>query len=562
MNARPHNALPPALPAPYNARPGADGPQVTPELRRLVETQVKALVSAAPAAAEIPERQREALEARVAQIATHAAALALDDWQLSEQLGQRPLLKTSETLRREDDAPQSTAGDSRSAASRPVAQAMTGSGFQQDATSRVGSVTRSTLRAISFPTFVADLIKGTFSAILDATTTQMGAFMELLEGVSKTVEQFENENVTDGQAQQWLAQQYPSHIRLEQGDGGVRAVPTERAGEADAPQGIQGALNLSESVDTIDEATIEEVLVPAARRKMAQSRLQMLSSLVMMGLQRIVINHGRIRATMGFHIDATDRASAEQASLLDTSVAAQAQVGFGMWSASASTSVTYVRSTRASSDAELNVNADLTGEVDLTFSTDYMPLNRMATTENIARIRGNTPVPSENTPAAQTGVRSPREDSPSAADMITTRLENREQLEAPDLPPIDRQGTGGTSGSRGTGARGTAGRARTGGAGTSGRTGTGGAGTAGRASTGGAGTAGRAGTSGAGTAGRSATGGAGTAGRASTGGAGTAGRAGTGGAGTAGRTGTGGTGSAARPSGLTRPASRPEWKVA
>ncbi|MDJ0860020.1 MAG: hypothetical protein QNJ03_13125 [Dinoroseobacter sp.] len=424
------STLPPALPAPFQGKPEAQGPHETPELKRLVDSQVKALVAAAPAAAELPEDQRQRLEDRVARIAVHAAALALDDWQITEKLGQRPLLKTKETL----TPPAETAVAQSQAVSRPMRR---GSGFQQDATSRVGSVTRSTLRAIAFPTFVADLIKGTFSAILDATTTQMGAFMEMLESVSKTVEQFEAENISDGQAHQWIAQQYPSHIRLDNSDGTVRAVPTDT--DADVPQGIQGALNLSDSVDTIDDVTIEEVLVPAARRKLAQSRLQMLSSLVMMGLQRIVINHGRIRATMGFHIDATDSASREDASLLDTSVSAQAQVGFGMWSASASTSVTYVRSTKSDSNAELNVNADLTGEVDLTFSTDYMPLNRMATTENIARIRGNTPVPSENAPAAATGVRSaePASSSPSAAEMINQRLEHREEVSAPDLPELD-----------------------------------------------------------------------------------------------------------------------------
>lgn len=430
MTSRGIYVLPPALPAPFKGRPEPEGPHETPELRQLVDSQVKALVAAAPAAAELSEDQRRKLEEGVTRIAVHAAALALDDWQISEQLGQRPLLKTRETL---TPPPEAAAARSQ-AVSRPL---RSGSGFQQDATSRVGSVTRSTLRAIAFPTFVADLIKGTFSAILDATTTQMGAFMEMLESVSKTVEQFETENVTDGQAHQWLAQQYPTHIRLENSEGTVRAVPTDT--EADVPAGIQGALNLSDGVDSIDDVTIEEILVPAARRKLAQSRLQMLSSLVMMGLQRIVINHGRIRATMGFHIDATDSASREDASLLDTSLAAKAQVGFGMWSASASTSVTYVRSTKSDSNSELNVNADLTGEVDLTFSTDYMPLNRMATTENIARIRGNTPVPSENAPAAATGVRSVEtaSTSPSAAEMINQRLEHREEVSAPELPELD-----------------------------------------------------------------------------------------------------------------------------
>ncbi len=427
------NDFPPLLPTPYAGAPEPQGPVDTPELKQLVNSQVEALVAAAPSSSELSATERDALTQRISRVATYAAALALDDWRLSEKLGQRPLIKTKETLHPPEQAHGGV-----------LAQSMTQADFSPQASSQVASVTRSTLRAISFPSFVADLIKGTFNAILDATQTQMGAFTEMLEAVSQTVEQFESENVSDLQAQQWLAQSYPQHIRMEAGSGGPQAVATEAE---EPPAGLRSALNLPDEIDVVDQSAIDEVLVPAARRKMAQSRLQMLSAMVMMGLQRIVINHGRIRATMGFHIDASDSAHREQADLLDASVAAQGKVGFGMWSASASTSVTYVRSTKADSNAELNVNADLTGEVDLTFSTDYLPLNRMATTERIAAIRANTPNPAENAPAAVTGVRGESSDSPSASQMIASRLEGRERLAAPDLPDLDPNRFGNESGS-------------------------------------------------------------------------------------------------------------------
>jgi hypothetical protein len=418
------SAQPAILPRAYARADRHAPPRLTPELKRLSDAQVSALVSAAPAAAELSATDRARLEDRLKRIAGHAAALALEDWQQSEALGQRPVVRTTERLHRKS----------------PVARAQSRGDFRDQATSRVGDVTRSTLNAISFPEFVSDLIKGTFSSILDATTTQMDAYMKLLEQVSQTVEQFENENISDAQAHQWLAQQYPRHIRLEPSDRGPVAVPTD---EADGvPDGLQGTLMLPDPVTSIDESTIEERLLPAARRKLATSRLQMLSSLVMMGLQRIVINHGRIRATMGFQIDASDTARREDASLLDTSVAASGSFGMGPWSASVSTSVTYVRSTRSDSNAELNVQADLTGEVDLTFSTDYLPLNRMATNERIERIRNNTPNPAANAPSAQAmapAARAPREPGPSAADMIATRLENREAVAPPDLASIHRE---------------------------------------------------------------------------------------------------------------------------
>ncbi|MEO1641887.1 MAG: hypothetical protein AAFR74_01020 [Pseudomonadota bacterium] len=414
------------LPTVFSERP-AQEPSLTPELKRLTDAQVAALVAAAPATSELPFAKRAELESSLQKIAGHAAALALEDWRQSEALGQRPVVRTREVMRR-------ASTNDNQPLSRPQRRAE----FEDAATSRVGEVTRSTLNAISFPQFVADLIKGTFASILDATSTQMDSYMKLLEQVSQTVEQFEAENISDAQAHQWLAQQFPRHIRLEASENGPVAVATDDA--TDPPPGLKSALNLPEAISSIDDITIEEILIPATRRKLATSRLQMLSSLVMMGLQRIVINHGRIRATMGFHIDASDSASREDASLVDTSVAASGSVGFGPWSASVSTSVTYVRSTKSDSNAELNVNADLTGEVDLTFSTDYLPLNRMATDERIERIRGNTPNPAANSPATPAmAPATARNASPSAADMINTRLEHRADVTAPPLPEREQE---------------------------------------------------------------------------------------------------------------------------
>ena len=419
------------LPAAFAGDACASPRDLPAELEELTQAQVSALVAAAPVAAELPRGQRQSLERSLGRIARQVATLALEDWRDSETLGQRPVVKTVARLR-----PVPAAAAVSEAGSDPVtgprARPLRAADFRQQATSRVGEVTQATLNAIAFPTFVADLIKGTFSAILDATTSQMDAFMKLLEQVSQTVEQFEDQNISDTQAHAWLANQYPTHLRLESGEEGARAMPIDEG--ADPPEGIRETLSLPEDLTSLDSTSIEETLIPAARRKLAQSRLQMLSSLVMMGMQRIVINHGRIRATMGFQIDASDTARREDASLLDTSVSGSGSVGFGPWSASVSTSVTYVRSTKSDSNAELNVNADLTGEVDLTFSTDYLPLNRMATVERIARIRENTPNPAANAPNAATVSGADTSSGASASDLLNTRLSNRDEVSAPPLP--------------------------------------------------------------------------------------------------------------------------------
>jgi hypothetical protein len=258
-------------------------------------------------------------------------------------------------------------------------------------------VTSETLRAVAFPTFVADLIHGTFNAITQSNIKQMEAFTALLENVGKTVDSFMQSNVSDDQAREWLASRYPRHIVVRDRTLAV----ADGAEDGDAPN-FRTDLNLPQDV-SMDESAFEETLLPAARRRLAETRLQMLSTMVLMGFSRIVVTGGKIRATMAFHIDTTDRAHEESATDVDLRVQAQGQVGMGYWSASMSTSLSYVSSHRASSDSEINTQTDLTGEVELHFKSDYFPLTRFANAGAIGRIQANTAAPEGNAPPAEAG---------------------------------------------------------------------------------------------------------------------------------------------------------------
>jgi hypothetical protein len=69
-----------------------------------------------------------------------------------------------------------------------------------------------------------------------------------------------------------------------------------------------------------------------------RNRQQMLATMVQMGMQRIVVDSGRISAGMRFHIDASSAAAEQRHSGFDTrtTIGASGSVGFGWWSASAS----------------------------------------------------------------------------------------------------------------------------------------------------------------------------------------------------------------------------------
>ena len=387
------------LPGPYATAPDPDGLAVTPPVLRLARSEVRALLESSPAFREMPAEQRTRLAHDLVKVAAYTAALLQEEFALTEQLDQVPML-VRQTL-----APFAAAAEAPSSGPAPVARAAAAPAappppsadeWSPRAANEVAKVTRATLNAIEFPTFVADLIKGTYNAIIDASIKQMEAYASLVANVAKTVDQFMSDNITDNQARDYLTSQYPSHFKIDASDGSPKVVAKEGAEDKQKPN-FQGDLDLSEDVDVSDDAA-EGTLVPAARRKMARSRQQMLSTMVMMGVNRIVVTNGRIRATMGFRIDAHDHASAQTASEFDETNTTVASGWFGFGGAASANTVTYVSSTKKDSTDDLNVSADLTGEVDLHFKSDYLPLERMATPQMIGAIQGNTPNPAANTP--------------------------------------------------------------------------------------------------------------------------------------------------------------------
>jgi len=372
--------VPPALSGHFAMPPAADGMHTTPATVGLVRSQVQALLDSTDAYHSLPEPDSERIEHHLTHIASYAAECARDVWGQSEKLGQRPVIREREV--RQGPLAQAAANPPHRQAGQPPAE-------RPGSVNQVARVKQETVRAIAFPVFVADLIKGTFNAIIQSNIQQMEAFGKMLENVTKTVDEFMSDNITDSQARDWLQQRYPDHIQVKDG----KAIPKEGADDKPAPN--MQDLNLPGS-PSLDEDSIEDQLVPAARRRIAESRLQILSTMVLMGVNRIVVTGGKIRATMGFHIDATDRTHEEHATDTDFRAAAAGSFGFGPWSVSASTSFSYVSSSKQNSDSDIHVDTDLTGEVEILFKSDYFPVQRFANAGTIGRIQQNTPVPEAN----------------------------------------------------------------------------------------------------------------------------------------------------------------------
>ncbi|HEX8115816.1 MAG TPA: hypothetical protein VF521_00965, partial [Pyrinomonadaceae bacterium] len=183
----------------------------------------------------------------------------------------------------------------------PVGQ----TGAPASATARVGDVARATLNAISFPDFVASLIKGTFQAITEASIQQMEAYADLLKNVATTVDRFMSDNITDGAARDYLADQYDGFLVRDAAGGGQPRLRVNPQKQGDEMPGFFKDLGF-ESPDEIDDRAIEENIVPAARKSLAERRQQTLATMVLMGINRVVVDDGEILAKLVFHIDASE----------------------------------------------------------------------------------------------------------------------------------------------------------------------------------------------------------------------------------------------------------------
>lgn len=240
---------------------------------------------------------------------------------------------------------------------------------------------------IDFPGFVAQLVHGTFDAIVDASIRQMESYSELVSACAKTVEEFTEANVTPNQARDWLATRYPGDVTLLLPDGSERTEPqvAPRA-EGLSPvwlsdYGIEG--------EELTTELLEQQVVPQVRRNIGGERHQLLSTMVLMGLNRVAVRDGSISAKVMFRAAARDAAGVQYATSSDPkSVNNWGERGAASYSGQSSTMVSTLA---VNAQNESSVRADLFGEVKLNFVSETMPLDKLVEPAKAAAVQRHAP---------------------------------------------------------------------------------------------------------------------------------------------------------------------------
>ena len=393
-----------------------------------IRVAVRDVLERTPGYRALPPPQRQSLAQAMVKVSTLAAELIAEEGQAEGEIERRDTARPAV----------------------PLATAQSAQPDFGESANRIAGITKNVLNAVSFPRFVTDLINGVFKAMLDANAQQMNQYVQLLNAVSASAEGFERTQFGLVQVRQWVADHFPESIEYDAPDPEDLPKPGEKVDPEDMEEfdniklrlrggaSMPGEAEIRATLGVPPEESIDasnpEKLVPFARRYLARQRQQQLATMVMMGMQRIVIDSGRINASMRFHIDTRSAASEDKGNEfgMKNRVKAGGSFGVGPWGASAEVenTVSYVSTERTQRTEEINTDLELNSSVELNFHTDYLPLNQMAAQAQADRIRNSTLNPSAAIP------------DPSAA--RNARLQMQQQSEQQRRAGVDKAVTEGS----------------------------------------------------------------------------------------------------------------------
>lgn len=264
------------------------------------------------------------------------------------------------------------------------------------------------IKEVDFPGFVASLVKGTFNAVVDASIQQMKAYGELVQSVAMSVNDFRDQNVSEAQGRSHLVSKYPQMFQLGPDKSGLESVLMKDDFDLDNLPDFQKELGLAAPVSEVDESVIQ-LLTQASRDDLARGRQQLLATTIMMGINRIIITDGKINAKLVFTFSAHDSMSrtgtAEDYEIERQRKEFEINQGNSFAKGVFEKPVPIkVSSATGEGNAALEAAGKLTGEVSLNFRSETFPLEQMANTDQMFRIReargGTAPAPAPAAPQA------------------------------------------------------------------------------------------------------------------------------------------------------------------
>lgn len=284
---------------------------------------------------------------------------------------------------------------------------------REKATDALGRRAGALLDEIDFPAFVASLVDGTFNGITDSAIRQMEAYADLVAAVAKPLDQFARENVTRNQARDWLAEQYPGDVQLVNTGDEYQLTPRVAA-EEEFTEPPSWLADFGLDGNELSGEFLEQTVLPAARERVAQKRLSTLATMVLTGMNRVVVKDGTIGARLRFRAAASDSVALDFATANDPG---SGQTQWGRRGSRRGAAVTKVSTIDVNAQSDSDLEARLYGDVKINFASETLPLDRfmdqaeMAILERHSRNRA-TLARAQQQPAPQALPQAPAQTAP------------------------------------------------------------------------------------------------------------------------------------------------------
>lgn len=285
----------------------------------------------------------------------------------------------------------------------PASRGQVGNQMQGNLAMKTGEAMGKIVKEVDFPRFVSSLIEGVFTSIVNSSIKQMHEFGKYLQAVAMTVKDFAAENVHPDEARENLVNRNPQALQLDS-SGDQRRVRRRPGAPDEAMPDFRALLGLMDDVD-IDDDDDEAKIVESQQLQMARQRQQMLATMVLMGINRIVVTDGEIKATVTFDVSSHEEAAStltgatsDVQSHRDSAYEYQRQRSGDLWGTESSSSgsgrsAVNTRVTSATSgledksEAHMDAKAKMTGFVQVKFKSETFPLERLASPTELAAVQ-------------------------------------------------------------------------------------------------------------------------------------------------------------------------------
>jgi hypothetical protein len=166
---------------------------------------------------------------------------------------------------------------------------------------------------VDFPGFVSDLLKGVFDANLEVTLKQMESYQELLKTATASISKFVNA-IDDTAAFGYLAEnnsdEFSFDISNEEDENGQpKAILTDRDGNA---------------LDLGDNEVKAKIM--DAKIAMAKEQRALLRETILMGITRLVVEKGQVKASVLFDIKASEKINKADKAAIKESISSSSSI--------------------------------------------------------------------------------------------------------------------------------------------------------------------------------------------------------------------------------------------